>query len=72
MGLSFTVQLAMNFEYFERLYYSLLYYAFKTEIEQFTATFCGLTKVQTTNSIYVLLPWIFFFNIKGKGGRSSP
>ena len=43
--LSFSVKLTLNFEYFDRLRYSPLYYSYtkqnSTEIEQFTATFCG-------------------------------
>ena len=37
-----TLKLALNFKYFLRDQYSPLYYAYKTEIEQFTVTLCCL------------------------------
>ena len=37
----FLLKLALNFKYFERLWYYPLHYAYKTEIEKFAATFFG-------------------------------
>ena len=73
MGLSFSVKLALDFKYFERLWYSPLNYPYKTEIEQFTSTF-----KQQINFCFDNLNFMYYcrgnnwYNIEAKGKRSSP
>ena len=76
MGLSFSVKLALNFKYFERLWYYPLHYAYKTEIWKICCHFFCQKNMQATNSISLWylnnILWIstvdFFINIRAKGG----